>query len=47
MLARERVDLLLDAATSLRGPSGVLLATIGVAAAVGSVAVVLALARRA
>ncbi|HVV58187.1 MAG TPA: hypothetical protein VHC45_07470 [Gaiellaceae bacterium] len=41
------VDLLLDAATSLRGPSGVLLATIGVAAAVGALSVVVALARRA
>lgn len=47
VVAAFAVDLLLDAATSLRGPSGVLLATIGVAAAVGSVAVVLALARRA
>jgi hypothetical protein len=41
------VDLLLGAATSLEGPSGVLLAAVGVAAAVGSLAVVLLLARRA
>jgi hypothetical protein len=41
------VDLVLDAATSLRAPSGVLLAALGVAAMVGSFSLLAALARRA
>jgi hypothetical protein len=41
------VDLVVDAATALQGPTGVLLATIGVAAALASLTVVLVLARRA
>lgn len=41
------VDLVVDAATGLQGPTGVPLATIGVAAALGSLTVVLVLARRA
>jgi hypothetical protein len=41
------VDLILGAAASLQGPSGVLLATVGVAATLASLGVVVVLARRA
>jgi hypothetical protein len=47
VVAAFAVDLVLDAAASLQGPSGVLLATMGVAATVASLGVVVVLARRA